>query len=97
MSQLVAVEKSSAAVAIALAKLENKMASEFKYDKALYTLVYGPEEETETDDGKVRRVSRVAIIRGIYRAAFPVLEQMSMTEKTQVHFRKPPPGAVSLD
>jgi len=86
---------SSEAAAISLAKLENEVAEKARASNALYTFVSGPEGEDATPEG-VRRWSRYACIRGVYRASSTGSVEQVGAPTTRVQFRRLPPGTVRL-
>lgn len=68
ISELEVTAASQESAAIALVEFENLAADSMQSTGIDYTLVMGPEEETEKDGQWIRK-TRVAVIRGIFRAS----------------------------
>lgn len=82
---------SSEEAAIRLAIKENEMAKKVRAEDQLYSVVLGPEDEILLD-GKVRRRSRITVIRGVYRASAPTLEAVPPKHVAKATYQKLPPG-----
>jgi hypothetical protein len=78
---LTARGSSSADAAIALTKAENALHEQIKAQDLIYTLIMGPEDEADVDDGVERR-ARYAIVRGVLLANAPTLVP-AVPKKTQ--------------
>lgn len=63
--------KTEQSAAISLAKKETALFDSLKLKDTMYTLVFGPEEQRREEDLYVRD-TKIALIRGVYRASSPV-------------------------
>ena len=97
MTELVVTAANPVAAAISMSRRETLLAESITAEQRLYTLVFGPEEETLQPDGSVVRKVRLAVIRGVYRAAKAGLTTEPLKEKVSATFRKSKPGTVRLD
>lgn len=96
MFELRVSAKSREAAAIALVQLENKVAEKMKAAENYYTMIFGPEIEDEKD-GQVTRKVRLAVVRGVYRAAGPSTLEINPTKTPIVKRFQKPPGATYND
>jgi len=94
--ELVATEASSIAAAISQTEAENLVAELARAKDAIYTLIFGPEEEEFTGVEKVRRKTRIAAVRGVYRASKGKLKSQAAKDPLKAQFGKKPKGTVSL-
>jgi len=82
--------------AIAASVWENSLAEKGRVSTMLYTLLLGPEEIREVDDGSSLLVVRLAVVRGIYRGASAKLVPVRDEGRRVSVFSSLPEGSVSL-
>lgn len=94
MSCLVVASATSVGAAVSLSHHENKVAEACRASSIVYTLVAGPEVEEPVEQG-VQRISRFAVVLGVYRTSSRVvLTQQPPPASQGASYRPPPKGTV---
>ena len=94
VSELVAVSDTSASAAISLTVRENELAEKANAQKVIFTLIVGPEVE-ETGAGVTRR-SRLAAVRGVYRATEGHIVPAPPRKTAKASYGERPKGTIKL-